>query len=213
MKPRRAILSLAVLSLAVSHANGQFRNFQSASPPPTLSPILPSSQPPILPAPTIYPAQVPTGGFGIGPAVRSYPYRGGYFGGWGVYDGGYGYGYNRPVINNITNNYILPEPALVPRNNAFPPLVNEFPDVARLTLQVPIGAEVAVNGKKIDMAGSRVFTSPTLRADESFTFDVAVSWMENGKLIEQKRSLAMKRGESQSVQYLALPPAPITVDR
>lgn len=161
---------------------------------------LPLTNPPISPilGRNLFPGNYPNGLYG------------GFYSYYPAY--GYEYGYNQP---NITINYnnVLPEPYVPPRNFAVPPPApSEHPDTARLTLQVPSGAEVFLQGKKVDLT-TNTFESPDLAPGESYTFDVRVTWMEKGKQVEQKRTLVMKAGERQSLQYIATPPTAVRLEK
>jgi uncharacterized protein (TIGR03000 family) len=149
------------------------------------------------------------GGYGYG----GYGYGGYLSGGFapGGYDGAGGYSSNNINIYNV----LPPQPYVpFPGNLAVPaPQPNDHPATARLTLQVPTGAEVTVNGKKVDAGSKRIFESPDLQTGESFTFDVRVTWLEDGKAVKEARSLTMHPGDHQSLQYLAAPTAPIKVER
>jgi uncharacterized protein (TIGR03000 family) len=128
------------------------------------------------------------------------------------YDGSNGYSSNNTYINN---NFLLAAPYYPPSNFAVPAaLPNDHPLTARLTLQIPVGAELTINGKKIDAGTNGTYESPELRPDETFTFDVRVQWLENGKSVEEKRSLTMNAGDHQNLQYLAAPSAtPANIER
>jgi len=140
---------------------------------------------------------------------------GGYGYGWGdPYYGGY-YTPSAPIqINSYTVNIgALPTyggGGLTP----LPALLNEHPTIARLELRIPGGAEVWVQGKKVEFGGTaHTFESPELKPDESFTFNVRVAWKENGKEVEEKRTVTMKPGDFQSLQFIALPPATTRVEK
>jgi uncharacterized protein (TIGR03000 family) len=149
----------------------------------------------------------------VSPILGRYRTFGGFGGGygWGGY-GGYGYGGygGSPIQINNTSYYLDPiEPALPSRSLVeVPPAPNDHPTTARLTLTVPQGAEVFLQGKKAALGGtSHTFESPELKPGETYTFDVRVTWTENGKPVEEKRTLTMHAGDLQSLQYLAAAPA------
>jgi len=144
------------------------------------------------------------------PHLSTFGYYGGFYPayapfGYGYGYGGYGFGYNPPQIQV---NYTVepPEPTGPARNFAVPAPLGNDPTVAKLTLQAPTGAEVWLNDKKVEMNGTKSFVSPALKPDDTYTFAVRVTWMENGKSVEEKRTLVVKAGEFQQLQYLALPP-------
>lgn len=188
--------------------------------------------PGISPAPVVLPATVMRQSSAplIAPPVSPFlGHRLGYYGGYGNYGYGYGFGLNGlggyagfgsfgsgyPYSNNPIqmNNYNVsfgqqPLLPLRPLNLLpLPSLPNDHPTTARLALQVPFGAEVWLQGQKVEMGTSRMFESPDLNPGEPFTFDLRVTWMENNKPTEEKRSLTMQPGDFQSLQFIAVAPA------
>jgi uncharacterized protein (TIGR03000 family) len=136
-----------------------------------------------------------------------YGYGGGYFPYaspfYSAYDYGaayYGYGLAPPPSDPGVD-YNVPPPT---RNFApLPPAPIANPTTALLNLRVPAGAEIWLQGKKYDVGPNHTFESPDLAPSEIFTFDVRVVWIENGKRVEEKRSLEMKAGEFKSLMFLA----------
>ena len=117
------------------------------------------------------------------------------------YGGGY-FPYYSPVYPYYDYDYYGPAAYVPPRNiAALPPIPNDHPGTARLLLKVPAGAEVWVQGRQYDVGPNHLFESPELKPDETFTFDVRVIWQEKGKKIEEKRTLKMKAGDYQNLQY------------
>ncbi len=168
--------------------------------------------PTFLPAPVARQSALPLIAPPVSPILnRPFPIWG-TFGGFSYFP--YDYYYSQPNII-INYNYPFPELYLPPRSFAVPPPApNAHPNSALLTLTVPAGAEVFIGGKKTDMSGTtRTFESPDLNAGETYTFDVRVTWKENGKEVAEKRTLDMKAGEHQSLQYVALPPAPVKLEK
>jgi len=200
--------------LAPPGFNGPFQNTPSF-PVPYLSTTvqrqntLPMTNPPV--SPFLGRTLFPMNGF-YGGGLYGGGFYGGFYPNYGYgYD--YGYGNNNYSPQNITVNYnnVLPEPYVAPRNFAVPePLPNDHPNTARLTLRVPNGAEVYLQGKKVDLT-TNTFESPDLAPGETYAFDVRVSWNENGKPVEEKRTLVMRAGERQSLQYLATPSTAVRV--
>jgi uncharacterized protein (TIGR03000 family) len=136
----------------------------------------------------------------------------GLYGGFRGFGGGFGYGdYFGGSGNEISvldyDNFSFPfyTPTGSPSSLSLPPLPNDHPSTARLMLDVPLGADVWLSGKKIDMGGgtTRTFESPQLKADEVYTVDVRVTWNEAGKSVEEKRTMTMKPGDYKSLQYFA----------
>jgi uncharacterized protein (TIGR03000 family) len=142
----------------------------------------------------------------------------GFYGGFGGYGYGWGgYGYD-DYYGNGTGNVIdfldyggFSFPFYTPTNQAstlpLEKLPNDHPNTARLMVEAPLGSDVWLSGKKIDMGGSsvKIFESPELKKDEVYTVDVRVSWDESGKTTDEKRTLTMKPGEFMSLQYFGSP--------
>jgi uncharacterized protein (TIGR03000 family) len=207
---RLASLALAVIFPALAAAQFHGR----AGPPPGPPPIRGMGPPPvIMPAPVARQSALPLAAPPVSPILNR-PFPGwNSFGGFSYYPY---YGYSQPNII-VQQNYTFQAPYFPPRPFAdYPPLPSTHPNSARLTLAVPLGADVFIGGKKMEMAGTeRTFESPDLGPGESFTFDVRVVWKESGKDVEQKRTLTAKAGEHPSLQYIASAPAqaPVRLDK
>jgi uncharacterized protein (TIGR03000 family) len=77
---------------------------------------------------------------------------------------------------------------------------------ARLILNVPENAEVSINGEKANLTGTRrVFESPDLTPGQQQNYDIRVVWKENGKTVDESRTLSLSAGESKSLTYIAAP--------
>lgn len=209
---RYVALSLIWLTAAgaIPAAPGGHGSFSAPGPARGIAP------PAYLPATNLRPGSYPPAGsrfFSRGIPARGY--GGFYYGGTAPYWYDNSYGYGPGGFNDYyVNNNFLPLPLYPPQNFADPaPLPNDHPLTARLTLRIPVGAELTINGKKIDAGPNRAFESPELRPDELFVFDVQVAWIENGKRVEEKRELTMHAGDHQSLQYLATAAAPIKIER
>jgi uncharacterized protein (TIGR03000 family) len=108
---------------------------------------------------------------------------------------------NPPPPPTVVNNYIpvptAPQPALPP---APPPELR-----ARLTLNVPIGARVWLAGNEMDAAATPVILeSPVLSEEQSYTFDIKVTWIEGRTTEERTRQVTVPAGESKSLTYVAV---------
>jgi uncharacterized protein (TIGR03000 family) len=118
----------------------------------------------------------------------------------------------QPTVVQILPEYVDPT-VTVTRSAAIPwygfaPAAPENPTRAKLTLNVPESAEVWINGTKTDLTGAqRVFESPDLGSGKNHTFDTRVVWSEDGKKVEEQRSLTLQAGESKSLTYVAAPAA------
>jgi uncharacterized protein (TIGR03000 family) len=142
------------------------------------------------------------------------------WGGWGwpYYGlGGYGYGYPDygstygtapgyvdygsyyPPVDST--GYVAPADygVAAPAYGAAPAPDNE----ARITLNVPVDAEVWFDGVKTRQAGpTREFVSPPLTPGQSYTYRVRARWTENGRPVEQERDIRV-RANQQTVETFA----------
>jgi uncharacterized protein (TIGR03000 family) len=73
---------------------------------------------------------------------------------------------------------------------------------ARLSLSVPLRSRVWLGGKEVDANASPVvLESPPLRADQSYTFDVKVTFPDGNKTEERTRSVVVGAGDEKSLTY------------
>jgi len=73
---------------------------------------------------------------------------------------------------------------------------------ARLSLSVPLRSRVWLGGKEVDAnATPIVLESPPLRADQSYTFDVKVTFPDGSKTEERTRSVVVGAGDEKSLTY------------
>jgi uncharacterized protein (TIGR03000 family) len=73
---------------------------------------------------------------------------------------------------------------------------------ASLALNVPLGAKVWLGEKEVDAnVVPLVLHSPALQDGQHYTFEVKVTWPENGKTEERKRSVTVAAGEETSLTY------------
>jgi uncharacterized protein (TIGR03000 family) len=179
----RSAMALGVVTVAVATASAQ----------PGRLPLSPGVMPgsPIGPGTQFLPQSGMSGGMYRPPPFNRgwfvpgyYPYAAFGFG------GGFPYGYGAPPI---VIEVVPPQPQPRPVPNVV--LANEFP--ATLTLQFPAAADVWLDGKKVTAAPAeeQVVTSPVLRPDERFTFQVKARWTSGGKTYEAKRSVTLGSGD------------------
>jgi hypothetical protein len=127
---------------------------------------------------------------------RGYPL----FGLWG----GYGYG-GMPYyyFEDNTPDYSQSAPAIVSPEPSVLNLSGEYP--ATLYLDLPTTGEVWVNGAK--EAGKPMkewtLTSPVLKPDKEFNFDITARWISNGKTFEYKGKIALLCGNSSRLRVLS----------
>jgi len=149
-----------------------------------------------------YGGYYPWWGLGLGWGYPSYSYGSGYY----PYDYGYNSGYGYPdysypdysapgYYGNYGPNYSTLQA---------PPAMD---NVAQIVVNVPSDAEVWFEGQKMTQSGSvRSFVSPTLPPGKDFVYHVKARWMENGREVEQTRTLDVQAGSRASVNFTA--PAP-----
>jgi uncharacterized protein (TIGR03000 family) len=202
-------LGLALLLPLGQFSSDAFGQFGGRAGPPSPPHIGGQAPPPvIMSAPVARQSALPLTMPPISPILnRRLPFAS-TFGGFGYYPY-YDYYSEYPQSNVSVNhnyNYFYPERYFPPRTlGSLPNLPNSHPNTARLTLTVPTGAEIFIDGKTVEMSETqRTFESSELKAGESHTFDVRVAWTEKGKQVEEKRTLAVKAGEHQSLHYIAL---------
>jgi len=164
-----------------------------------------SAQPTTMSVPPY--AAVPQGQFGstvVFPVIMPW--------GWGI---GWGYQtYNPWVGYRYVYGGVLPSLPVVPVMPAQPTVATRRPAPvvlldevfpAKLSLQFPADADVWLNGKKASKSPSKdqEFTSPALRADQTYTFNVKARWTTSGKTYEATRIIAVKPGEHSRLMILS----------
>jgi uncharacterized protein (TIGR03000 family) len=209
------LFGIVAAILFESSARGQFL-------PPPPKPYQGFSTAPFVPA-SVMPqtafAPIPSS-FGLVPrpiGFRPITPIGGFFGGFPIYPsfgygfGGYGY---QPNINQNVNINLTIVPNEYGSNwrswanpiEGLPPAPATNTNTAKLSLQVPVNAEVYLNDKKTEETGTlRVYESPQLTGGKQYKFDVRIVWTENGKQVEEKRQLTMSANESRTLIFLAAP--------
>jgi uncharacterized protein (TIGR03000 family) len=110
-----------------------------------------------------------------------------------------------PPEENITSTVLVSRQRPAAPLEGFP-AQPESTTKARLILNVPENAEVYVGGEKTNLTGARrVFESPDLTPGQQQNYDIRVVWKENGKTVDESRTLALAAGESKSLTYVAAP--------
>jgi hypothetical protein len=111
-------------------------------------------------------------------------------------------GQQQPIINNIIQ---VPTPAPARVSAPEPVAVTPPETKAYLTLNIPPGSKVWSHGQEVDTkAVPIILESPDLKPNQSYTFDVKISWMEGDRKEERTRSLAVPVGENRSLTYSAV---------
>jgi uncharacterized protein (TIGR03000 family) len=68
----------------------------------------------------------------------------------------------------------------------------------------PPDAEISFEGSKTSQIGSsRLYVSPPLVPGENYTYDIRVSWKENGREVTRARKVAVRAGDRLSVVFRA----------
>ncbi len=162
------------------------------------------------------------GGYGYG--GRGYGYGGGFYGG-GFYGGGlfygdymlgggypgyfapYAYPYAAPSYYPAPLSYGDPYSA---RISSYPPIASNsayYPPIAasNATIRVVLPdpqATVLFDGRKTTSTGAeRYYDTPALTPGGSYEYQVQVSWMQDGKLVSDQRSVAVTPGKTTDVVF------------
>ncbi len=160
------------------------------------------------------------GGYGLGSGVYGYGAPasgyGGYSSGYPTGNGAYGvppYGAANPYAPgsqpvNPEANYPPPQqPApqqQVPQQQVpqEPPPVQRNENTAEVTVVVPEGAELWFNGAKTSQPGTqRKFVTPALTPGEDFTYALKARWIQDGRPVEQTRSIHVQANSSQVIDF------------
>jgi uncharacterized protein (TIGR03000 family) len=80
-------------------------------------------------------------------------------------------------------------------------------ECCRVTLYVPEGAVVWLEGKATEQTGTtRVFVTPTLKPGERYAYEVRARWEQNGKPVEQKQTVYVEAGTQIEARFPAPEP-------
>lgn len=134
-----------------------------------------------------------------------YPdYGGAYYpyGDWGVgYGAGYGDNYYDPTTTD-GNSYVSPVPPPIQYEPSYANAVVAPDTTAHLTVKVPADAGVYIGGVKMNTPGTvREFTSPPLTPGSQYTYQIAARWIDNGRLVTQKREVQVTAGQHVDVDF------------
>jgi uncharacterized protein (TIGR03000 family) len=79
---------------------------------------------------------------------------------------------------------------------------------ALIDLRVPPDAEVLFQGVRMTQTGPvRRFISPALTPGQDYSYDVRVSWAENGRRLSQDRRIVVRAGDRLNLDLTTPPPA------
>ena len=131
----------------------------------------------------------------------------GYYGGpgYGPYYRGYGYGYAPSYYDGTPgySYYSSPMP-LVPRTQIrqsyYPAPVQDF---VNMTVLVPAAdAQMWFENKLTTQRGlERLFESPPLTPNHSYTYTIKARWTESGKAVDQERRVNVQAGQNITVDF------------
>jgi len=78
---------------------------------------------------------------------------------------------------------------------------------ALIEVRVPAGAEVLFDGSTTKQTGTfRSFVSPPLESGRDYSYEVQAKWTdENGKAVDQKRTIRVNPGQRTTVDFLSRP--------
>jgi uncharacterized protein (TIGR03000 family) len=144
-------------------------------------------------------------GYGLYGLGYGYPY--GYYGsGWnyGYPYSNFGYGYGYPYGYGNANVYTYTSPSVESYSSYYPSQSEARPNdnTAQLKIVVPVDAELWFNGVKTAQAGTeRHFISPALAPGKNYTYAIEARWMENGKPVEQTRSVHVHANDREVVDF------------
>jgi len=83
-----------------------------------------------------------------------------------------------------------------------PPPVQRAENTAEVTVVVPEGAELWFNGAKTSQPGAqRKFVTPALTPGEDFTYALKARWIQDGRPVEQTRSIHVQANSSQVIDF------------
>jgi uncharacterized protein (TIGR03000 family) len=92
----------------------------------------------------------------------------------------------------------MPANAIPPDPNAAAPADTK----AHVRVIVPADAEIWFDGDKTSQTGTaREFVSPPLTLDTDYAYEIRARWMENGKPVEQTRSVTVRGGSLTMVNF------------
>jgi uncharacterized protein (TIGR03000 family) len=156
------------------------------------------------------------------PGVPAGPGYGGYFPYPNVflpYPGGYGYSGYDPMVASVpsaayftygntsyTTESPSPLPVYVPRP-PFASLPPPLPLTALLKVQVPVGAEIWLDGRKMRSTGPiRHYRTPPLDPTKEYAYEVRARWQFDDKPVDDMRHVALRAGATVLVDFTHLDP-------
>jgi uncharacterized protein (TIGR03000 family) len=75
-------------------------------------------------------------------------------------------------------------------------------NAAKVHVRVPAAATVWFEGDQTRQTGpARDFVSPPLTPGQTYTYDVRARWTENGRPVEQTRTVRVRAGDTSTVDF------------
>jgi uncharacterized protein (TIGR03000 family) len=146
------------------------------------------------------------GGYGYGRGGYGYGLGGYGYGGYGYGLGGYGYGGYYP---SYTYDYgapaygypDMPSTVLTRQSGSYAPASD---NTAGIHVRVPNSATVWVDGGRTQQTGpNRDFVTPALKPGTTFEYQIKARWMEDGKPVEQTRTVKVRANEASNVDFVS----------
>jgi uncharacterized protein (TIGR03000 family) len=155
---------------------------------------------------------------------RFYPSYG-WYGSYPSYYSAYPYAWSAPVYDpgyysdygSLTPSYFdgdaVDIPPAAPYQAYYPPMTGSadttpvLPDnTARVTVSVPPGADVWIDGSRTTSTGSvREFQTPPLTPGGQYTYEVRARWYENGQEVTQTQQVPITAGAHVQVTFPVVP--------
>ncbi len=159
---------------------------------------------------------------GVPGAANQFGYGGGFFPYPSViipYQGGYNYGGYDPIVASVPSrayftyggtSYTTESPSPIPvyRPSApFAAMPPPMPLTALLKVQVPLDAEVWLEGQKMRSVGTmRHYRSPPLDPTKEYAYEVRARWRSEEKFVEEIRHVAIRAGATVLADFTHLDP-------
>ncbi len=136
------------------------------------------------------------------------------------FQGGYGYGGYDPTVNSATSgayftygntSYTTESPSPIPvyggPRSPYGSPPPSTPLSALLKVQVPLDAEVWLEGRRMSSVGSnRLYRSPPLNPAKGYVYEVRARWTFEGKPVEDVRHISIRAGATALVDFTHLDP-------
>lgn len=80
----------------------------------------------------------------------------------------------------------------------------EADNAAHVEVRVPANADIWFDGTKTTQTGTvRHFVSPPLDAGRAYSYEIRGRWMENGREVNQSRTITVRPGSQQTVDFVS----------